>query len=146
MDDQHLPDELAQIEADLAARARREPPAELRERTLMLVRAELRADARRSWWSFGALAAAAALLCVNLSLSAISPTINGHQLVDARQSVAARARLIRELLPEVSEREARRPSLVYQPSRQPVWSADASTNATLNDRQRALNDLLLEGE
>ncbi len=142
MDNQHLPDELARLEADLTARARLEPPGELRERALTAVRAELRADELRSWWSFGAVASAAALLCLNLSLSALSPPIDGHQLVDARQSIAARAQLIRELLPEVSEAEARQPSLVHQPAR----TANASSRATLNDRQRVLNKLLIEGE
>lgn len=113
-----LPDDLLRLEAALAGRPRPEPTPEFRARVLGAVRAELarpvsRRTARRSFWSFAAAAAAAALVCANFAMSLTRDTDCGFRHRPAADLRAA-ARDIRELLPEMTEREALRQAVLLR--------------------------------
>jgi hypothetical protein len=73
MSSPELPADLAELEARLERRARPDPPAGLRERVLAAVRREGRVDAG-GFWRFAAAVAAAAVLLINLSMSAANDT------------------------------------------------------------------------
>jgi hypothetical protein len=104
-----LPDDLADLERRLAAAARRQPDAALRQRVLASVQDELRREVGASTNDFGRFAAALAatvLLGANLSLSA-ALNMNWPRDGGERDDLAATAAQIRRLDPELSEQEAR---------------------------------------
>jgi hypothetical protein len=113
MNQPDLPPELADLERRLADRPRPGPPAELRRRVLAAVaRAGSPADVGFGW--FAAAAAVLALLAINLSMSVASGT--DWRLAGQRgpQDVAASADRLHKVLPELSEREARRQALILE--------------------------------
>jgi len=114
-----LPDDLLQLEAELAGRPKAEPPPSLRGRALGAVRAELgrtvsRRSALRSFWGFAAGAAAAAFLCANFAMSLTRDTDCGLRRRLETADLASAAREIRAVLPELTEREALRQALLLK--------------------------------
>jgi hypothetical protein len=108
---QSLPEELAQLEKELAALPRPDPSVGLRGRVLAAVRHEARAPSpaagRGSFVSFAAAVAALLLACMNLSMSAANNMdwdVWGS--ADRRVDVASQALQLRQLLPELSQQEA----------------------------------------
>ena len=126
MNDFELPPELRQFEQELAARPRPEPSADLAQRVLDGVQAELpqsmagpsrtasRRNGSRSWWAFAAGTAAAVLVWINLSLSAARETHYGLQFGNGHPTVHETAQQIRRLLPEASPREALRQAVLLK--------------------------------
>lgn len=114
-----LPDDLRRLESELVGRPRTEPIPALRGRVLGAVRAELgrtvsRRTARRSFWRFAVSAAAAALLLANFGMATTRGPDCGLRRRPDAAGLAADARLIKDLLPEVTEREARRQALMLR--------------------------------
>ena len=111
-----LPPDLLALERELAARPQPGPSAELRARVLMAARRELTMPrpnpARRDFGRFAAATAAAALLAINLSASLANNT-DWHLRAPADGPAAAADR-IRELAPDLPEREARRQALLLR--------------------------------
>jgi hypothetical protein len=73
-----------------------------------------RRSERSDFWKFAAAAAALALLAANFSLSTTRGTECGLQARREAADLEGDARSIRELLPELSEREARRQALLLR--------------------------------
>jgi len=119
MNDDELPPDLARLEEELAARQSPAPGPELKGRVLQAVRRELTARSSRrilrsSLWRFAAATAATVALWLNLGMSATNDTVwdlhkNGH----GSEGLAA-AEYLRELVPEMSEAEARRQALLLK--------------------------------
>lgn len=107
-----LPEDLRELERRLGERPVPGPSPELRARVLLAVRLALRAPVRVSRWSFAAAAAAAALAALNLSMSAANDTHlprSGNACTGDLRSEATR---MRELIPELDEREALRQAML----------------------------------
>ena len=135
--EQPLPRELAQLQVELAARPLPEPPAGLRDRVLAGVRRGAHgAPPVAAWGGLGRFAAAVAallLLCMNLSMSAVNRTDWDVWGCTERADVASQARELRQLLPELPEREASRIARVMGTGRplpllpqikgRPAWAA-----------------------
>jgi hypothetical protein len=105
-----LPPELRALDAQLAGRPKPDLPAALRARVLEAVRAELAREPRVeriSFWRFAAGMAAAALLWINLSMSAANDTVWHWNGAKTRIVDAAALQQIQEVMPECSETEAR---------------------------------------
>lgn len=106
-----LPHELAELERQLAAAARVEPPAALRDRILTSIRRPPEgpvAGATQSmagWWQFAAAAAAVVLVWGNLSLFGAMHTWDLRERAEPR-NVALLATRLREQFPELTERQA----------------------------------------
>jgi len=114
MEDEQLSAELEELERDLAGRPRAEPSADLRERVIEGVQAELRRRKARNGWAFAAAVAAAALVWINLSLSATLGTDYGPRRVRPRPPVDRMAQQIQQLLPELSDCEALRQAVLLE--------------------------------
>jgi hypothetical protein len=144
-EEQQLPSPLEAIESRLLARRLAEPPPELRRRTLAAARAELQAElrtaARSSRWSLVAATAAAALLLVNLSLGLFTVKDSGRRVVDGRHSIDATAQQLRELLPELSEAEARRSAFTWRMGTRATWSPGLAPDANMTARWGLLDNL-----
>jgi len=112
VDGQGLPEDLVSLERELGARPHPRPTDALRERVMGEVRGALACDAARtsrrlSVWEFAAALAAAVMLWMNLSMIAASDTrldLRASRANGTEASVAA----LRELVPGLSEQEARR--------------------------------------
>ncbi len=102
--------ELARLEQQLERMLAVEPPLELRARVARRVANELRRQSI-DWWTYAGLAAAALVLWVNLSWTVSRNTTYIEALPP---SVATTAAQIRELLPELSEAEARQQAVLLQ--------------------------------
>jgi hypothetical protein len=111
-----LPPELLALEQELTYRQRPEPPAELRSRVLAVVALERSsprpAPARGGLVRFAAATAAAALLAINLSASVANDT--DWRLRPTGPDSVEVAERIRELTPDLSEREARRQAVLLR--------------------------------
>jgi anti-sigma-K factor RskA len=112
MNDWQLPPELESLERELAARSTLRPSADLRRIITSGVHSRLRREGRLDFWRFAAAAALVAAVWLNLSLSAARETNFHFQLADNRPSVEQTAREIQNLLPEMSETDARREALL----------------------------------
>jgi hypothetical protein len=110
------PPDLLALERELANRPQPEPPAELRARVLDAVSRERPTPhselARNGFARFAAATAAAALLAINLSASVANDT--DWRLRPARPASADDADCIRELVPDLPEREVRRQALLLR--------------------------------
>lgn len=145
MTDEQLPSELERLEQELVARSRPMPSAALRQRVLDELRVELASpvesvdvDGRRgrhadptafgnknelrprqqkgSLWAFAAGLAAVALLWLNLSMSATQAT-DFHLRIDGDgQSIDTVLAELQQLVPELSDRDARREAILLQTS------------------------------
>ena len=110
MTDPRLPPELQRLERELTARPREEPPSWLRGRIMDCVQIELRR--RRPFFDRRVLlAAAAALVWLNLSLSATNVTQGPS---GSREFAEPLAQQIGQLLPELPRADARRLALLYR--------------------------------
>lgn len=114
MEDWQLPSELQQLERDLAKRSLLAATAGLRQRVLDDVRSRLRAERLRDRWQFAAAVAAAALLWMNLSMSATQATDFDLRPQWPVESSAAIAQQIRQLVPECSPEEVRRQAILLR--------------------------------
>jgi len=121
MEDRQLPEELERIEQELIDRPSLRPPDDLRERVSDAVRAELQRKRPGDRWAFAAAVAAAVVVWINLSLSATQATDCRLSWGDRPLAVEAAARQIRELLPEVSDREAMRQAILLQSGSNLAW-------------------------
>jgi len=109
-----LPTELGELEASLASRNRATPDDGLRQDVLAGVRAELHAPLRKSnnWWSFAAAVAACLLLALNLAIGSVDISDYSSGASVNTTDVDEVTRLMRDLLPELSQEQARRHSMV----------------------------------
>jgi hypothetical protein len=115
MDNDKLPLELAELEQRLVARPCPEPAAGLRRRVLGAVARELEQPAApRLSWTTMAVPAAAVLLWINLSMSAVNHTDWHFGSRTDRATFAASATRLRTLFPEMSEGEAYRQALLLE--------------------------------
>jgi hypothetical protein len=155
MENEQLPPELEQLERDLADRPRPDPPAELRQRVIGGVRAELQRNGARNGWTFAAAVATAALVWLNLSLSATLATDCGPQPDSLAPEVGKVAEQIQQLLPELSEREALRQAILLQAGSSQPWCPSVPVGPAAPRHRGAgvtpvapgeWDDLLLRGE
>jgi hypothetical protein len=146
MEDYPLPRDLHRLERDLAARPRSDPPVELRRRVMADVRAELRGRGLRNGWPFAAAVAAAALLWINLSLSATLATDYSKRPYSSAPPVKEVAQQIQKLLPELSEREALRQAILLKAGSDLGRYPSVPVRLGAQDRQGILNDLLPPGD
>jgi hypothetical protein len=109
--DGELPPDLEELERRLTARRPTGPPAELRRRVLTAVR-RASGEGEGGFWRYVAGVAAAALLAVNLSMSVANNT-DWHLRGTPGPSEAGADRA-REVVPELSEREARRQAVLLR--------------------------------
>ena len=121
MTDPRLSPELQRLERELTARPREEPPPWLRGRIMDCVAIELRR--RRSFFDRRVLvAAAAALVWLNLSLSATNTT---QGPTGSREFAEPLVRQLGQLLPELPRADARRLALLYRAGSElvpcPAW-------------------------
>lgn len=120
MNDAQLPDDLANLEGQLAARAQPGPAAGLRERVLVAVGRELRRPPVTAPeiddWRFAAALAAAVLLWANLSMSVTLEPSWSRMLAPEPETGRLEAAVAEErrLLPGLSEREAYRQAVLAQ--------------------------------
>jgi hypothetical protein len=112
-----LPPDLLALERELTAWPQPEPPAELRARVLAAVSRERPAPrpepVRAGFARFAAATAAAALLAINLSASVANDADWRLRPADGTDLVSVADR-IRELAPDVSDRDARRQALLLR--------------------------------
>ena len=150
METPQLPPELKRLERLVAERDRPEPSADLKERVLRsveaeLLQAELPPQPVAGWWAFAAAAAASMVLAFNLSLSAARATSYDLRLAAGPQSLDASLRQIRELLPELSHREAI-PYAVAIQANSTLARCPAVATSDPARRLADLNDYFLKGE
>jgi hypothetical protein len=100
----------------------------LRHRVLDDVRSRLRHEQSQSRWQFAAAVAAAAMLWMNLSLSATQATDFGLRPSRPSESIETIARQIEQLAPDLSPREARRQAILLQAGSNLVCYPDLSQN------------------
>lgn len=156
MEDPRLPPELERIERDLAERSTPAAPSDLRDGVMRCVEAELAAvrpeetesanGRPNGWWAFASAMAATVLVWLNLSLSAAHATSYGLHLAAEPGSADRAARQIRDLLPEISRRDAQRYGAVLQAGSNLVEAPDVAAGPHGQHDFGALADLLTEGE
>ena len=156
MEAPQLPPELERLECELAARPRAPASAELRQRVLRDVQAELgeagpppaRLPSSRAngWWTFAAATAAGVLFWVNLSWSAAHAGAYDLRLSHETRPIGAVAEEIRELLPGISHRDALRHAVTLQAGSELIRCPSVSADSPMRDHLNALYAILLEGE
>ena len=114
MEDWTLPPELQQLERDLCCRSLPDASGDMRYNVIKEVRGLMQNEARRSRWQFGIGVAAAALLWLNLSISATQATNFGLQWRENDPSIEVAAEVIQRLVPELSAQEARREAFLMR--------------------------------
>ena len=111
-----LPDDLAALERQLAERQKPHPPAHLRDRVLATVASELARlpHAEGIGWGWVVGIAAAVLIGINFSASVVN-NMDWH-FADRlrRDDIAATARQVQQLVPEMSRGEAFRQALLLR--------------------------------
>ena len=126
MEDWQLPSELRQLERELANRSLSAASTGLRQRVLDDVRTRLHAEKSRDRRHFAAAMAIAALLWMNLSMSATQATDFDVRPKEPVESIAAIAPQIRQLLPELSPEESQRQAILLRAGANmtlmPVWA------------------------
>ncbi|MAE60772.1 MAG: hypothetical protein CMJ49_05375 [Planctomycetaceae bacterium] len=118
------------LEDKLVARSPAHPPARLRSRVVTDMTMALREERRIGFWRFAAAAAIVVIVGMNLSMSAASATRYPASSALNAQELRSTAAQISDLLPGLSESEARRHALLLHagagvvpapiPSRPPV--------------------------
>jgi hypothetical protein len=121
MQDWQLPDELQQLERDLAERPRRKASNDLRPRILGDLRGRLGAERTRARWQFALAVAVVVLVWLNLSMSATQATDFGLRLNRPSESIETIAGRVHQLAPEFSEQEARRQAVLLRAGSQFVF-------------------------
>jgi hypothetical protein len=114
MEDWQLPSELQRLERDLANRSLSAASIGLRQRVLDDARSRLRAERSRDRWQSAATVAAAALLWLNLSMSATQATDFDLRPKWPAESTGAIAEQVRQLAPEISPEEAWRQAILLR--------------------------------
>ncbi len=109
-----LPPELDRLERHLAARERPRPSDQAKQRLLCSLRAELRRSQARSRWAFAVAMAAIVLVWLNLSQCATQATDCGLGLDGLHAPVENGAEQIRQLLPDLTPREAMREAILLR--------------------------------
>jgi hypothetical protein len=154
METPQLPPDLQKLERLLAERDRPQPSPDLKERVIRSVEAEPEAKPRQAelpsrpaggWWTFAAATAASVVLLFNLSLSAARATSYDLDLAAEPQALDASVRQIRELLPQLSHREA----IPYAVAMQADLKLARCPNVATADPVRRLanlNDYFSKGE
>jgi hypothetical protein len=135
LDRDALPRDLDALERALLTRTREAAPSGLRRRVLLGLRSERRREEARARWSFAALAAAVAALWINLAILSSLRTAIPEVSAATGPSVAAIAREIHRLLPEIGEGEAVRHAVIYRGGPRPgpcVLPRGAGLRATLS--------------
>ncbi len=146
MNHDRLPPELEELQRELAERDRPCPSSELRDRVLGSTQAQVRRERRRGGWVFAGQAAAVALVWINLSLSVTRSTNLGITLGESPPSVDELVRQVQEILPDISQHEARRQALLLQASWNLTAQPDFSTcSMTSNDLHESLDALFSNG-
>lgn len=109
-----LPAELGELEASLASRSLATPDDDLRRDVRAGVRAELHAPLQKlnNWWSFAAAVAACWLLALNLALASVNVSDYSPGANENTADVNEVARLVQDLLPELTDEQARQHSMV----------------------------------
>jgi hypothetical protein len=156
MNEPELPPELERLERALARRPCPGPSAELRDRVLRTIEAELvlaapgQAESARTgsggWLRFAVATAATVLVWVNLSMSAANATSHDLGPPAGPHALDETARQIAELLPEVSEQEARRYAVVLQGGAELIPCANVALEPPARTQRNSLDDLLSQGE
>jgi hypothetical protein len=128
MDDFELPEGLAGLERELAARTMPEPSADLKERVLAALQEEQTrgesVGAKPLSWRFAAAVAAVLILGFNLSMSAANLADWDVWGEAERPEVASVVRELRHAVPDLSEREALRLALLTRGSSRLVPAPD----------------------
>ena len=111
MEPHELPEELAAIERQLAARPLPQPSEALRGRVMAAVRSELRTapvPARRplTAWKCALAAAAAVILLLNLSVMSTNSAVFALRAPGDGPDTLATAAAVRRLVPQLSQDEA----------------------------------------
>ena len=155
MNEPELPNELERLERELAERPCPEPSADLRNRVLGTVEAELDGTAPRpaeslrtrvsGWLTFATATAATVLVWINLSLGAANASSYDLRLPPQPHSLDETARQIRELLPEMSEQEARRYAVILEGGADLVPCPDVALDRPTRNRMNTLDDLFPQG-
>ncbi len=150
MEKPQLPPDLERLEQLLAERGRPEPSADLKERVIRSVEAELPRPGlppqhANGWWTFVAATAACVALLLNFSMSAARASSYDLRLAADPQDFDASVRQIRELLPGVSRREAMRCAVTLQAGSNLARLPRVATGDPAR-RQADLDDYLREGE
>jgi hypothetical protein len=114
MEPWELSPELQRLERDMAHRPLPEAPARLRQRVLDDLGSRRRTELARDRWQFAAAVAAAALLWLNLSMSATQATDFGFRPAGPSDSIEPTARQIRQLVPEFPADESRREAVLWR--------------------------------
>ena len=111
-DDRQLPEDLARLEGELAARRLPEPPPGLRGRVLAGIQCQTQPPApatlREGLLPYAAAVAALLLVCMNLSMSAVNGMDWELREEPPRVDIASQARELQRLLPDLPEGEALR--------------------------------------
>ena len=138
-----VPPDLSSLERMLAQRECPEPAADLKERVIQSVEAEISRiesppQRANGWWGFvAATAASVVLLLMNQSLSAARATSYDLDLAAEPQSLDTAMRQIRELLPDLSRREA----MAYAMTNQADSKLARCPDVAARDPARRLADL-----
>ena len=114
-----LPPELAELESSLASRRRVEADDDLRRDVLVGVRAELHDPLQTSnnWWSFAAAVAACLLLGLNLAIASVSVSDYSPDANVDTADVDKATKLLQDLLPELTDEQARQHSMLLAGAR-----------------------------
>jgi hypothetical protein len=147
MDDASLPEELGSLERRLAGLSRAEPPSDLRGRVLAAVEHERSrfegASSGLSDWRWVLAGAAAVLLWLNFSMSVVN-NLDWHfggelERGDVEQTV----RQMKQLVPDLPEREAFRQALLLRAGSQVTAAPyfQASLDQVLKQRERESWDM-----
>lgn len=108
-----LPTELVEIEALLAGRRREKTPDYLRREVLSDVRTELHFPLKsNNWRSFAASVAACLMLAMNLAIASVNVSDYSPSASTRKANVDETTRLVQDLLPELTDKQARRHSMV----------------------------------
>ena len=151
MNEPELPDELERLERELARRPCPGPSADLRDRGIRTVEAELRRaelppTRAGGWLSFAVATAATVLVWINLSMSAANATSYDPRLPAEPHALDETTRQIGELLPEMSEQEARRYAVILEGGADLIPCPDVALDRPARNRMNTLEDLVFQGE
>jgi len=120
-EDPRLPENLAELERELAARPLPEPSHTLRGRVLTALQKEAdvpcRAAERGGLLPYVAAVAALLLACMNLSMSAVNGMDRLPREEPERRNIASQARSLQRILPDLPDEEARRMARVMAAGR-----------------------------
>ncbi|MCP4379148.1 MAG: hypothetical protein GY794_23625 [bacterium] len=114
-----LAHELTELETELANRNLAQVPDDLRRNVLADVRNQLHAPRRTSsnFWSFAAAVAACLMLGLNLAIASVSVSDYSPAVPVNTADVDEATRLVKKLLPELTDEQAKRHSMMLTAAR-----------------------------